>query len=498
VRLAWIAGGCLIAFGCDKVLGLTTVHPDPDALAPTHYTVIYKLRTVAGTPAGEAVTEEKYDPIAFLVRMADGTRPVISHPVAGTFEFDSMPQPYEIELVREQDIYTSRIQHSAPNLLLVETRIGRPGAVVPTEPTLVDFTQMATTSGAYDWQLYATGVPATIELALGAYTRLGSPIDWQQKAKGAGLVDHNQHDRLYYVEYSIDSNQFGYVSASKEIADLDMQQGSGVVNSLGTVPPTALPIRTARVVAHLPSELQRVVPTQMPGTSSPNMAVAVVSLAGDVATAATGLPLAGKGFTSNSNDVDTPVQFGNPVVGTQSAAALRMQWSRPFLTPGAAIGFQIPEEHSQLAPPYMASGSAGETAIVGDGTVGVISNVTLSGTSLGSDLTPVTLDPIAAAEVTWDVASGSFDWYQVLVVELVASNLVTEGIYVDSITTVVPHATIQADLLRPGHIYAFLIQANLGTPGAAQGDFATSTYPAGYEVRVPGVFTPALPKPPGP
>ncbi len=169
-----------------------------------------------------------------------------------------------------------------------------------------------------------------------------------------------------------------------------------------------------------------------------------------------------------------------------------MIWSRPVVAPNAAVAIPLTGGLAELSPPLA---SAGASASVGDGAVGVISNVTLADVALDTDLKPVMTDLVNDPVLQWSVPSGQFDYYIVILSELLAANLQTYEVYVDQITTVQPQLSIRHDLLQPYHEYVFTIIGVLGTPGAADGDFTTSAFPAGYEVYVPGTFVTQLPQP---
>jgi hypothetical protein len=483
--LAVIALGGVLGVGCARVLGLDEV---PDPPVPNHFTVDYTLRAVANTPTGIGITDALYDPSAFIVRTPSGT-PAVTRTGPGTYEFDSLDASYEIQLVPAQATYPSRVQHDARELHLLQTQLSRPDAVQPVNAVTLDVSGIPVTSGTSDWHLSSTGVWADASLSNGLGGRKGS-MDWRDTK--AGLVDAAAGDRLYYLEYVYDlATGFGRAVGYLAL-DVQMQEGT---NNLGTGTPQQITLRGARIVADGVQGTSRFDPTLVPGGTKTKITVAVVAVPGDVLTAPGGIPLTATATTTPIM-FDGAVRFGNVIAGTQSTAIGSLSSTRSVVAPGAVFGQSFDSAIVSVAPPYSATGSDGESATVSTTNVGVISAVQIGDALLTADNTTYTATSADNVVVSWTVASGTFDYYAVQLVEISNINGFTYPVYVDTIETVVPQATLSASVLRTGHTYMFSITGVLGAPMAGQGDFRMTTSSGGFEVFVPGTFTVALPPPP--
>jgi hypothetical protein len=491
VRIAWIAVGCAIGFGCDKVLGLATVDQPIDAPIPTHFTVDYTLRTVAGSAGGVASTDALYDPSAFVVTLPDGTQPAVAHLGTGMYAFDAVADSYEIQLVQAQDAYLSRIDHGATELHLLQQRIGRPDAVLPTMSTTVDASGVTRGSNAVATRLYSTGVFANVQL------QGSGSADWKKDASGVGLVDYTRGDRLYFIVDTVAGLfQPTTVTSALELDSVAMQDG---VTTTLAGSAAALPAQCLIVDAALADAEQAIVATQ-PTCAGASCAgskpiLEMVAMPGDFTTSNSGLPLVTMSGIS-TNISGTQVSYSNPIEGTPSIGVMAIIVSRQILAPnGAFIPFTFAGGYLvEDAPHASGNGSCSQKIAVATGVLGQISDVTIGGVLLDRDGAVLPLDLTADPEVTWTVSAGAFDYYNVKLDEVIDAIGATVPALVDQVITISPHATFAREHLIAGHRYVIQVVGYLGVPLAAQGDFRSTQYPAGLESYIAGSFDVALPR----
>jgi hypothetical protein len=492
VRLWWIALACL---GCGKLLSFDKVDPGIDAPTPTHFTLDYTLRTVSDDATGIQTVDEVRDPTSLLVRLPDGTTPELAHTAPGTYEFDAVTDRYELQLLGIGATYPASLQHTATSLHVVEESYGRLDFALPTQNTVVDISGIPVTAGTVAWQLFTSGVFASLDLTSypgGVPTRTPT-LNWRTDVHGIGLLSAAEHDRLYYAEYS---NVGGLQTLTGYVRYDTLTLPDGSRTNLGGTP-ISPPLRTAQLTAPLASELARISPSLVTQADPPAIGYGVLALFGDVLSGGTALPLASRAVTTPTDLTASTIKFCNPIDGTSASPVLVVVSARQIVAPGTRVGWPFTTQLAVIAPAYTATGSATELATIPGNSVGVMGGAALEGVPLSADGTIVSADLVTKAELTWSVMSGALDYYVVTLYELTNIQNQTYPAYIDTISTVTPDVVLPGALLQAGHTYAIVITGVLGVPGAAQGDFRDHRSAGGFEIYIPGAFTPALPTPGG-
>jgi hypothetical protein len=475
----------LVLCGCDQLLGLPDIHPTG---GPITVTGRYVARVVSNNAQHvPTVTDQPFPSIAASVRLDDGTTPPVAWNADGTFAFTAHPnQAYALSLVGNG--LTTDYQLATPTLDLAEPVYSRFDRVAPAPGTMVAWNLPQPTSNASVEYAASTGQWSLSEVGSGSASSF--MLDWTQVRTippwgglgSIGLLDASRGDRLFLGVFEPATPS---IMTMTNYRSDDVTLISGATTSLAgaTMPlpsPTCVSVNVLRV-----AELDRLVTAGYGSAASFQGSWAIFAMpTPDLGTGGSSL----LAFSTDGLTTDTmaDVTIGNPFDGHALGMYLVVDSVRPVFAPGAMKGIDFPNAtfHTiRVTAPCPTS-----STILG--MVALPRQPTLDSAALDTDGLSVDLDRTRPAVVGWTVDDRNYDAFRVDLYELsVDASGKTKPTVTAQIWTTQPQAAVDPALLEMGKTYVITVQAELGYPGAATGDFRTVTFPAAFSELTSHTFT---------
>lgn len=387
----------------------------------------------------------------------------------GTFSFQAAPgAPYRLAVQSEIQLQPVEYLLDASALDLAPTLVGHyPRAIAPPGTTLTANVAAAPATGLA--VIASIGLWTQIVRSTG--TNGAFTVDWSQAGSVSGpmgLLDASAFDRAYWTNLDGVGSYYATTAACSE----DFTMVAGTDNTLSCTA-AAVPFdRCTHVVAHADAETMRLAAAAPTSYAAPFWRWVLFAVPAPALGPIGGLTLAY--YTYTSGDLDLPVTFGNPFPGHDVSLAMQHFRSRTIALPGAAE-LTIYASTQHFVRPAGDCTTASETS----GSIAIPTTPVLDGVTLADDGVELALDRTAQHVVTWDVASpGSTDYWAVRLYTVAApANQTTLALARSWITE--HHAvTIDPGVFVKGATYLIEIDAVTGYPGAAHGDFRTTSYPA--------------------
>ena len=493
VRAALLAV-LLIAPGCDRIFGLQRDGEPVDA---------------AGDGAGTDTVTGRWQ-LIYMTNNADGSPQVVSGPhpdgmlsirntenemvgvtIApdGTFSFKRAPgAPYRLTQVSAIDgSVPVEVQLDAPRLDLVTTLAGRPDRVPVTMPTLLKFNP-AVLGGEHI--IASTGL--WTESTIGN----GDTLDWSTAGTASGvrgLLDAAKHDRIWYLNRNLfaDGAATPY-HAFDALASTEISIVDGAQHSV-TIAPTTQTTRDrcARVVAKRSQALQRAIAAAQTNiTLQIDDWILQAVPAIDVGPVGPITVAFHSEVTTTPTDVDVVVQYANPFPGHEVLGSVGALAQRPLSHPAAVAPIPLPfgERTYVRAQPCPAT----TTVEPFQGYPGTMS---IDDVQIGaSDGATLLVQPNRRPTLSWTLlAAGPVDLTYVTVYRVEAPGGTTVLTPLKRYITTTRSASLDTDILGPGDYFVLRLDAVVGFPAAAQGDFSVTSYPFSNATQWSRMFLVASP-----
>jgi hypothetical protein len=479
VRAALVAV-LLIVPGCDRIFGLTRDSQPADAASdvdPGTDTVTGRWRLIYTTNQadGSPLVAEIPHPDGKLFMYREGDVVEIPMDADGSFSFKRQPgAAYQLRRNSELDgDVTVELQSAAPHVELASRLAGRPDRVPVTQPTTLTFANNT---------LPGEHIIASTGLWTESTIVASNMIDWRTAASASGalgLLDASQHDRLWYLNRielaDAAANPYHAFSA---LASTSITIMDGVAQAVPIAPMAGL-VRDqcVRVAAKRAAALQRAIAAA--GGTGPllidDWLVQAVPAKSNGPTGTITLAFHGES-TTTPTDRTTDVQYHNPFLGHQVLASIGSLAQRVIKHPAATIGIALSFGERIYVDPLPCP----MTTTV-EPFQGYPGSVSIDGVQLGSsDGADVVIAPNEPVEMSWTLlAPGPVDLSSALIyrVETSLDGVKTVLTPVTRFLTTSRSVTLRAGVLSSFDYYVVRIDAIVGYPGAASGDFRTIAYP---------------------
>jgi hypothetical protein len=444
--------------GCDVIWRLDHVDSVNDADLPPGDPI-----TIHGTLQRESLrTSADFTPLVStgvpadaMLRVAfdDGTSDTPALAADGTFTFTSphANRPYALTITT---MYSARTYELASaQLQLVERLWGREARKPVPLNTTVHVTPSAPPALTSDVAMFTTGIYTRKPLDP---TNVGAVFPWtsvETMSGPLGLLE-NPLDVAYYVEY-------GATATYKRIFNYGVQHTAVVSGGNNNNMPfqlysaAALPQLCTNVAIDFAAEKQR-----------------VMTAAGAASTAVL-WEIAAVPPTEVNPDVLFPLAYSSMDVSGSGGYVNPFDGMTPYLA--AVVASDSPKSVQTFVATPAINSCTSPTTIAAD-LVQIPIGISVGGDALATDGQTIAADRTKPVTVKWTAASGAADYYVTQVVETGATKTL-RATYVST----TPAISIDAALFAPGAAYYLVIEAHVGTPNAATGDFAMigSTFAVG-------------------
>ena len=452
-----------------------------------HYHQLYATNSMTFTPM---VVDRTFtaDELAIAVTLDDGTQPEVAYDASdGTFSFPLATAGQRYRLALTAGDVTGTYELGSPSPHLVTHAAGRSDVTRVTQPTPLDFS-----FGTFD--SVATPVVATTGLwtftAAGPGTTGDFTFDWQAASilPGSGpvsLLDAAQNDHVYVEMWEYDpSNEYARIAGVGDAAVTLTDGGTMTVN--GTLSSIA-PSSCAHFVGTDLEDLARLEVADPGSYTSPSSQTAIcqapsTELLGNIGCQ----PLTSEVNTNQTGDVDVEQTFANPFPASEFQGIHYDGEVVTIASPSGSVG--VPVGMGQYIPVDITNPDCETNYVMVHSTVGLPGSITLAGTALAADQTPIAIGPDGVTASWTTTVTGPVDFWNVQLFALPTSGNAGSEL-IATVTTDQTSAGLAADLFEQGHAYVLVVSALLGNPDAAQGDFDTLVPPFEYAAIPSHSFT---------
>ena len=433
----------LACAGCDRVFGIAEL-PTPGTVTGTHV-ARWPRNDATGRPE---VHETAYAPNEIEIRMrGDDEDLVIEFGADGTFSFPVPDVDATYRLIVRTRNSELEYQLAARTLHLVERLGSRPDRISPAAGTRVDLLLPNRPIADIEY-LSSTGV------WIGADVRPGVPISIDWTPYGA-ILEENKNDDLYYtalMRTDVSPNEHFRTTNVARIPNVPMVQGA--TTQLNAMVETVPLDRCVEIHAQRKAELDRLI-ALTPGDYT-NTSLITYAAPGPEPLAATLTVV----LQVNNDVIDDVVGvqrvFGNPFVGSTLFQQMTINRGRPVADIGTLTTSTVVTVPIDDGPCPVARFDAAVVALP--------TGIALDGRQLTGDST-VTID--RESVLTWQLtSSGEAEFFVLRVYEVGASIEFRR-----SVVTAGRSVKLDPTWFESQHRYVLYIEARLGIPNAAIGDF---------------------------
>lgn len=484
VALGCVAGlaGCDVLFGLNELSDVSEVPPS----SRVHGTV-WERYVTNGSDFTPLVVDHVYPDLEIAATLEDGTEVSVTYNEDGSFELyrAHAEQLYRLSFT----IDGAPIEYQLTNAEVVLPRIvaGRPMR----RPQGVSYFQFPYPTLVAD--LVAAYV-ATTGLYSMTYSGMYGPtvtFDWRTATPATGsrlgMLDANENDRAYVLEFRIDRTSFA------PLAYQVIDAASSAVVTQATGRTHALPGPTAvarngcaRMIAQNATELERldaVVDRVHAYRGGDWHAFGVPAPSQAALSGAVHLAVAGQAPAIDSEIVAT---FHDPFPGwslvVQAGALLGFDTQLPGTTTPVRLYDFVRRYRLTERGPLDCSQPAVDMAA----TVAIPGSIQIAGISLDTDAQTVAL-PDGDIEVTWSAAAeGTVHYTSVVIHELIAADAFTTNVSRRGVTTTGTRVLFDRSLFVSGSTYIIAVTNAIGRPAAAvEGDWSL----IGEEIELASVWS---------